>query len=107
LDDCEEGHRTPKRYTNSRYENNVPVSQSEFLLIYALSSYSPLYSYDNWLVDNGTSKHLFGYKVVLSNMVERETSLKIILQDNSTYLVKGFGSIKFSSDSRDFFFFMK
>lgn len=31
-------------------------------------------------------------------MVERETNLKIILGDNSTYPLKGFGSIKFHLD---------
>jgi len=40
------------------------------------------------LVDSGASRHFSGYKEVLSNLIERETSLKIILEDNSTYLVK-------------------
>lgn len=34
-------------------------------------------------------------------MVERESNLKIILGDNCTHPVKGFGSIKFHLDSGD------
>jgi len=47
------------------------------------------------LVDSGAIHHLSRYKELLSNPVERETRLKIILGDNSTHLVKGFRSVKF------------
>jgi len=47
------------------------------------------------LVDSGDSRHLTRYKGVLSNLVEREASLKITLRDKSTYLVMGFGSFIF------------
>lgn len=50
------------------------------------------------MVDRRASRHLSGYKEVLSNPVGRETSLKIILGENSTYPVKGFGSVKFDLD---------
>jgi len=55
------------------------------------------------MVDSGASIHFCGYKKFFSNLVERGTSLKFILEDNSTYLVKGFGSRKFNLDSRDIF----
>lgn len=47
------------------------------------------------LVDSGVSRQFPKYKEVLSNLDEREIGLKIILRDNSTYQVKGFGSVKF------------
>ena len=47
------------------------------------------------MVDKGATHHFCSYKEVLSNLVERESNLKIILGDNSTHLVKGCGSIKF------------
>jgi len=42
-----------KRYKNTRYENNVVASQSEYFLIIAFSSASPPYSLESWLVDSG------------------------------------------------------
>jgi len=58
-------------------------------------------SYHSWLVDSGAFGHFSGYKEVFSNLVERETSLKFIIGDNSTHLVKGFGFVKFHLDSRE------
>ena len=52
--------------------------------------------------DSGASIHLSRYQEVLSNLFERETNLKIVLGDNSTYPVKGFDSTKFHLDSREF-----
>ena len=60
---------------------------------------SPLNTWDSWLVDSGVSRHFSGYKEFLSNLVERESNLKIILGDNSTHLIRGFGSVKFHLDS--------
>ena len=37
-----------------------------------------------WVIDSGASKHFIGYKKALSNLVERETNLNVILGDNST-----------------------
>ena len=47
------------------------------------------------MVDSGATHHFSSYKEVLSNLVERESNLKIILGDKSTHPVKGFGSVKF------------
>jgi len=53
------------------------------------------------VVDSGATHHFSGYKEVLSNLVERESNLKIILGDNSTHPMKVFGSIKFQLNSRE------
>lgn len=42
------------------------------------------------------------YKEILSNLVERESNLNIILEDNSTHLVKGFGFMKFHLEFGEF-----
>ena len=44
---------------------------------------------DVWLIDSGASRHLIGYKEALSDLVEKDTNLEIILGDNATYPVKG------------------
>lgn len=47
----------------------------------------------NWLIDSGASRHFIGYKEALSNLIEKDTNLKIILGDNATYPVKGVGNV--------------
>eukprot|EP00253_Pinus_taeda_P014774 PITA_14774 len=47
----------------------------------------------NWLSDSGASRHFTGYKEALSNLIEEETNLEIILGDNATYPVKGVGYV--------------
>ena len=41
------------------------------------------------MFDSGASRHFIGYKEALSNLIEKETDLEIILGDNATYPVKG------------------
>ena len=45
----------------------------------ALSTASPLDTLDVWLIDSGASRHLTGYKEALSDLVEKNTNLEIIL----------------------------
>ena len=80
-----------KRSRNSRYEesNVVDDKRNEFILVSALSTASPPNTMDVWLIDSGASRHITGFKEALSDMVEKDTNLEIILGDNATYLVKG------------------
>ena len=48
---------------------------------------------DVWLIDSGASRHITGFKEALFDMVEKDTNPEIILGDNSTYLVKGTGTV--------------
>lgn len=98
--DHEEDHPPQKKSRAPRYEINA-INKSEYILIYSLTISSPVDSWDSWLVDSGAIHHLSGYKEVLSILVERETRLNIILGDNSTQPVKGFGSVKFQLNSRE------
>ena len=82
-----------KKARNSRYESNVVNNkQDEYYLISTLSTTSPSDSI-NWLIDSGASRHFTAYKEALSNLIEKETNLEIILGDNSTYPVKGVGNV--------------
>jgi len=63
------------------------------ILISSLSTASPLDTLGNWLIDSGASRHFTGYREALSNLIEKETNLEIILGDNATYLVKGVGNV--------------
>lgn len=56
------------------------------------------------MVDNGATHHFFGYKEVLSNLVEREANLKIIHGDNSSHPIIGFGYVKFHLNSGESIF---
>jgi len=47
----------------------------------------------NWLIDSDASRHFTGYKEALSNLIEKETNLEIILADDATYPVKGVGNV--------------
>ena len=80
-----------KRPRNSRYEesNVVDDKRNEFILVSSLSAASPPDTMDVWFIDSGASRHLTGFKEALSNLVENDTNLKIILGDNATYPVKG------------------
>lgn len=86
--------RPPNWSRNARYDEiNVVKKQDDFYLIYGLCIASPPDTLDNLLIDSGASRHFTGYKEALSNLVENKTNLKIILGDNTTYLVKGIGIV--------------
>ena len=87
--------RPSKKARYSRYEksNVVNNKQKEYYLISTLSTTSPSNTLGNWLIDSGASRHFTGYKEALSNLIEKETNLEIILGDSATYLVKGVGNV--------------
>ena len=45
------------------------------------------------MIDSGASRHFTGYKEALSNLIEKDINLEIILGDNATYPVKGVGNV--------------
>lgn len=98
--DHEEDHRPQKKSKFSKYESNF-VTQSEYILMFYLTSSSPLDSWDSWFGDSGATHHFSSYKEVLSNLVERESNLKITLGENSTHPINGLGSVKFHLNSRE------
>eukprot|EP00253_Pinus_taeda_P027763 PITA_27763 len=93
--DRNQGNGQPsKKARNSRYESNVVNNkQDEYYLLAALSTTAPPDSLGNWLIGSGASRHFTGYKEALSNLIEKETNLEIVLGDNSKYPVKGVGNV--------------
>ena len=53
------------------------------------------------LIDSGVSKDMAGYKENLSEVVEKESHLRVVLGDDSNYTVKGFGSTSLQLESND------
>ena len=45
------------------------------------------------MIDSGASRHFTGYKEALSNLIEKDTNLEIILGENATYPMKGVGNV--------------
>eukprot|EP00253_Pinus_taeda_P015808 PITA_15808 len=83
-----------KKARNCRYESNVVNNkQDEYCLPADLSTTAPPDSLGNWLIDSGASRHFTGYKEALSNLIEKETNLEIVLGDNTKYSVKGVGNV--------------
>eukprot|EP00253_Pinus_taeda_P016640 PITA_16640 len=80
-----------KRRNN--FESKSKGKQDEYYLPAALSTTAPPDSLGNWLIDSGASRHFTGYKEALSNLIEKETNLEIVLGHNSKYLVKGVGNV--------------
>jgi hypothetical protein len=54
---------------------------------------------DIWLIDSGASRHMTGYREHLTDLVEKESCLHVVLGDNARYTVKGVGTSTFQLDS--------
>jgi hypothetical protein len=54
---------------------------------------------DTWLIDSGASRHMTGFRDHLTNLVEKETNLHVVLGDDARYNVKGVGTSTFQLDS--------
>jgi hypothetical protein len=53
---------------------------------------------NTWLIDRGDSRHMTGFRDHLTNFVEKETNLHVVLGDNARYNVKGVGTSTFQLD---------
>ena len=96
-----------KRSKNSRYEesNVVDDKRNEVILVSAISATSPPDTMDVLLIDSGASRHIIGFKEELYDMVEKDVNMKIILRDNTTYPVKGTGTVIFHLSQGQFLHF--
>jgi hypothetical protein len=53
-----------------------------------------------WLVDSGASKHMTGYKEILSNFKTKYFAEQVELGDDKCYKIEGVGSISLRLESR-------
>jgi hypothetical protein len=67
-------------------------------LVFALSS-TVITGLRTWLVDNGASKHMTGYKEILSNFKKKSFAEQVELGDDKCYKIEGVGSISFRLES--------
>jgi hypothetical protein len=51
-----------------------------------------------WLIDSAASRHMTGFKDQLTNFVEKETHLHVVLGDDARYSVKGAVTSTFQLD---------
>ena len=54
---------------------------------------------DTWLIDNGESKNMTGWKDILSNLIEKDFPQKVSLGDDYQYPIKGVGESTYKLDS--------
>ena len=74
------------------------MNDEEFFFISSLSSMVPT-SNDVWLIGSGASRHMTGYREHLTDLVEKESHLHVVLGDDARYIVKGVGSTSLQLDS--------
>jgi hypothetical protein len=79
-------------------QRDEDIKDEAFFFISTLSGTVPTDS-DIWLIDSGESRHMTGYKDHLTDLVEKESSLHVVLGDNARYTVKGVGTSTFQLDS--------
>jgi hypothetical protein len=77
---------------------NANKDGEEFFFISTLSGMVPTSS-DIWLIDSGASRHMTGYREHLTDLVEKDSRLHVVLGDDARYTVKGAGATSFQLDS--------
>jgi hypothetical protein len=100
-------HLTPdlillKNSSSSQPSQDPPHTISdlaeEFFFISALSGTIPT-SNNIWLIDSGANRHMTGYKEHLTELVEKDSRLHVVLGDDARYAVKGTGITSLQLDS--------
>jgi hypothetical protein len=79
-------------------QRNEDIKDEAFFFISTLSGTVPTDS-DIWLIDNGSSRHMTRYREHITDLVEKEYRLHVVLGDNAIYSVKGVGTSSFQVDS--------
>jgi hypothetical protein len=78
--------------------SNEKETRKEYYLVSALSS-SIFTGPKTWLVDSGASKHMTGYKEILSDFKTTSFAEQVELGDDKCYKIEGVGSISFRLES--------
>jgi hypothetical protein len=77
---------------NKKSPSNERENRKEYYLVSSLSS-TVITGPKTWLVDNGASKHMIGYKEILSNFKTKSFAEQVVLGDDKCYKIEGVGSI--------------
>jgi hypothetical protein len=84
---------------NQKIPSNEKENRKEYYLVSALSS-SVFIGPKTWLVDNGASKHMTGYKDILSYFKTKSFVEHVEIGDENCYKIEGVGSFSFRLESR-------
>jgi hypothetical protein len=84
---------------NQKSPSNEKENRKEYYLVSALSSLVFMGS-KTWLVDSGASKHMIGYKEIISDFETKSFAEHVELGDDKCYKIDGVGSISFRLESR-------
>jgi hypothetical protein len=87
-----------KSKRNQRIPSNEKENRKEYYLVSALSS-SVFTRLKTWLVDSGASKHITGYKEILSDFETKYFAEHDELGNDKCYKIEGVGSISFRLES--------
>jgi hypothetical protein len=80
------------------HQRDEDIKYEAFFFISTLSGTIPTYS-DIWLIGNGACRHMNRYRDNITYLVEKESSLNVVLEDNARDNVKGVGISTFQLDS--------
>jgi hypothetical protein len=83
---------------NQKIPSNEKENRKEYYLVSALSS-SVFTGPKTWLVYTGASKHMTGYKEILSYLETKYFLYHVELRDDKCYNIEGVGSISFRLES--------
>ena len=78
----------------SKRSSSPQEKKKDYLLVSALSG-NIVNNKDSWLVDSGASRHIIGYKEILSDFRKKNFSVQMELGNEASYAIKGTGSVKF------------
>ena len=76
--------------------------RTEFFFISTLSTIVPTTS-DIWLIDSGASRHMTCHKENLSELIKKDSYLRVVIGDDARYTMKGLRATSlqlYSSDTR-------
>jgi hypothetical protein len=79
-------------------QRDEDIKDEAFFFISTVSGMVPTDS-DIYLIDSGASRHMTRYREHLTDLVEKESRLHVVLGDNARYTVKGVGTSSFQLDS--------
>jgi hypothetical protein len=83
---------------NQKSPSNERENRKEYYLVSALSS-TVIIELKNRLVDSGASKHMTGYKEILSDFKKKFFAEQVELGDEKCYKIERVGSISFKLES--------
>jgi hypothetical protein len=84
---------------NQKSPSNEKENRKEYYLVSSLSSLVST-GLKTWLVDSSASKHMTGYKEILSYFETKSFAEQVKLGDEKCYNIEGVGSISFKLESR-------